>query len=88
MSERAKYIIWFIVGALGMFLILKIASKTGKEDNSEVSARFKELAKTQEVYLLVKTKEFRDLVLTRQFRDFVKVLAEDQLQQLAKTIAG
>jgi len=89
MSDKAKYIIWFIVGAMAMFVILKIASKAGKADtSSETTERLKELARTQEVYNLIMTKEFRDLVLTKPFRNFVKSLAEDHVSVMAQTLAG
>lgn len=88
MSDKIKYIIWFIVGAMAMFLILKIASKSAQPDSSETTQRFKELAKKQEVYNLIMTKEFRDIVLLPEFRNFVKSLAKDQIEIMAKTLAG
>lgn len=80
-----KIVLWVLVGALVMFVLLKIAAKTGATP-SDTGERFKELAKTQQAKNLIMTNEFRELVKTKEFINLARSLAEDQLKTLATTL--
>jgi 2-phosphoglycerate kinase len=80
-------ILWILLGALLMFVVLKIVSAKSVSP-SGTSAAFKQLAKTQQMTNLIKTNEFRELMRTNQFKDLVKTLAEDQLVAMSKTLVG
>lgn len=80
-----KTILWILVGALAMYLILKMLSKkdlTGSNTGKYV----KELLATQQAANVIKTNEFRELVKTNEFKKLVGSLAEDQLVSLSKAL--
>lgn len=80
-----KGIWWLLLGALLMFVLLKIMSKASA-GGSVTFDRFKELARSQQVANLIKTNEFREVVKTGEFKRFAASLADDQLLELSKTL--
>ncbi len=80
-----KTILWIVLGAVIMFVLLKVLSKRDTSD-SKVSSNFKKLADTQQVRNLVRTNEFRELVKTKEFKDLLFSLADDQLTTISKAM--
>lgn len=81
-----RIVLYILLGALAMFIILKVTAVKGSTNTSQTTNKLIELAKTMQVYNLLKTNEFREVVKTKQFREFAKSLAEDQLIVLASTL--
>jgi hypothetical protein len=54
-----RYVLTFLGGAVGMYIILKVLSVKKSGTASQSTERFKELAQTQQVYNLLMTNEFR-----------------------------
>ena len=79
--------LWILVGALIMFVLLKIAAKTTGTE-SGMSTRLRDLLRTQQVANLVRTNEFRELVKTNEFKRFASTLASEQLKELSRTLVG
>jgi len=82
-----KPIFWIILGALIMWLLLKIMAKVS-DGKSDTTQRFFALTKTQEAHNLVRTNEFRELIKTREFLNLATSLADDQIKIISQTLTG
>lgn len=80
-------IFWVLLGALIMFIVLKIASSVSRPA-SATTDRLKALVKTPQAGNLIKSNEFRELIKTDEFKSFVKTLANDQLVTLSKSLVS
>lgn len=84
---NTKYFLFVLLGAGVMYLLLKILADRSRPE-SQTTARFIDLAKTQEVFNLARTNEFKELVKTTEFKQFVKTLAEEQINAIAGALTG
>lgn len=69
-----------LIGAVLMFVILKLVSKKEKKE-SKTFENFKEVAMTPEAKALIKTDEFKELIKTDQFIKFATVFGVEQLNE-------
>jgi len=82
-----KTVLWILLGALIMYVLLKILSGSEKGD-SQTSARLKELVNTMQFRNLIMTNEAREIVKTPEFRRFIVSAGEDYVKTISKTLAG
>jgi hypothetical protein len=82
-----KTVLWILLGALIMFVILKVMSKTSSAP-SNTSAAFKKLAGTVQVRNLIRTNEFRELIKTQEFKSLALSLADEQLKTLSTALVS
>ena len=82
-----KPIWWLLLGALIMFVLLKILAKTSAT-SFKTTERLASLVKTQQVANLVRTNEFRELVKTNEFKSFILTLADEQLGYVAQGLTN
>jgi flagellar biosynthesis protein FlhB len=80
-----KNIFWVLLGALLLFIVLKMIAGAGK-GAALSTEKLKRLALLPQTSNLIRTNEFRELVKTKEFKDFVKTLAEEQLTVLAQSL--
>jgi len=82
----SRDLLFIAIGALGMFLIVKILS-SGAATGGGTSKAVMNLIKTQQAVNLAMTNEFRELVKTPQFKMLVKTLAANELKALENAMA-
>ena len=79
--------IWYIlIGAAGMFILLKILAKTMPTSGS--TQKLKVLLSTPQASNLIKTNEFRELVKTKEFLSFALALGEEEVGAMSQAISG
>lgn len=81
----SRDLLFIAIGALGMFLIVKILSSGAASGNT--SKAVTNLIKTQQAVNLAMTNEFRELVKTPQFKMLVKTLAANELKALENAMS-
>jgi hypothetical protein len=77
--------LFVLLGALLLFVILKMISGAGKNATPSTE-KLRKLAFLPQTENLVKTNEFKELVKTKEFQEFVKTLAEEQAVLLAQSL--
>ncbi len=82
----SRDLLFIAIGALGMFLLVKILS-SGAVSGGSTSKAAMNLLKTQQAVNLMLTNEFRELVKTPQFKTLVKTLAANELNALENAMS-
>jgi hypothetical protein len=80
-----KIALYIILGAAGMYLILKALSKL-PDKSSEVSKYATQVMGTVQFRNLAFTNEFRELIKTDEARHLLGALADEQLKTFATSI--
>jgi hypothetical protein len=80
-----KIALYIIIGAAGMYLILKALSKL-PDKSSDISKYAKQVMQTQQFTNLTRTNEFRELLKIPETRNLLLSLAEDQLKTFSQSI--
>ena len=75
----------FILGALTLFIVLKMISGAGAVQ-SKSTEKLKAIAFLPQTANLIKTNEFKELVKTKEFQDFIKTLIQEQAEVLVQSI--
>jgi hypothetical protein len=81
-----RNILLIILGAVIMFIVLKVLSK--KTVKQSTSSGIKEILLLPETLKLAKTTEFKNLSDTPEFRNYIKTLSQEQIYELAKTLTA
>jgi hypothetical protein len=82
--DSIKWFWWLLIGAVLMFIILKVLSK--RTDNGDTWLYSKQLLTSQQFRNLTRTNEFRELAKTPAFTKLVESLAADQITSVSQSL--
>jgi hypothetical protein len=81
-----KTVLYILIGAVGMFLILKVMS-TGKPiAENKTTEDLKKFLQTKEANELLQTEQFAAVLLTPEFRNLMKDIADVYINELTKNL--
>lgn len=82
--DNIKWYWWLLIGAVVMFVVLKMISKTS--ETSDTWLYTKRILASNQFNNLAKTNEFREIVKMPDFTNLLKTLAEEQIITTSKSL--
>jgi hypothetical protein len=82
-----RTVLWILLGALIMYILLRILSKSST-GASQTNTKLFALLRTQQIGNLIRTNEFRELIKTNEFKSFINTLASEQLAAMSGALVG
>jgi hypothetical protein len=79
-----KTVLFILIGAAGMFLILKVMSSGKPIAENKTTEDLKKFLQTKEANDLIKTEQFAAVLLTKEFRILLKDISDAYINELTK----
>jgi len=81
-----KTLLFILIGATGMFLILKVMSSGKPISENKTTEDLKKFLQTKEANELIQTEQFAAVLLTKEFRTLLKDISDAYINELTKKL--
>ncbi len=77
---------FILIGAVLMFIILKLLTKGKPIPDDKTSENFQLLLGTKEAHELIRTPQFADVLMTKEFKNLAAGIADKYIMDIAKKL--
>ena len=81
-----KTFLFIIIGAVAMYVILKVLSSGKPISENKTTEDLKLFLQTKEANELIQTPQFAAILLTKEFRNLMKDIADAYINELTKKL--